>query len=102
MRMIVVLGVVSIKLVVVGTSGRPRVDFDAIAVVGAEAVPPTTGGGAPPPTTGGLPTLPNTQTGSGAPPVDGMAPAMVPVLAVLVGLLWFAWSIRRPVRRSGR
>ena len=42
-------GTHTLRLAVVGTTGRPRVDVDAIAVFGVDAAapPPTTGGGGP-------------------------------------------------------
>ncbi len=88
-------GTHTVKLVVVGTSGRPRVDLDAFTTITTdEAVtPPTTGGGG-----GGGGTL--------TPPATASLPASIPATDggptwfIAIGSLLFAsglvlWSIRR-------
>jgi alpha-tubulin suppressor-like RCC1 family protein len=93
-------GTHTLKVVIVGTVGRPRFDLDALAVLEGVAPP------APPPVTGGPgPTQPATAADLAAPAGDdgGAAPLAFGLILVLgLVVLCLILPRRRPVRRGHR
>ncbi|HEY2887906.1 MAG TPA: hypothetical protein VGJ17_04775 [Candidatus Limnocylindrales bacterium] len=86
----------TIKVVVVGTSGRPRVDVDAFATISLASS--TAPGPTPPTTGGGLPTPPNTGTLDGrghATPDSALLWASLIVFAGVQLAAIAAWTARR-------
>lgn len=96
-------GTHTIKVVVVGTAGRPRVDVDAFATLAPASS--SSPGPTPPTTGGGIPTPPNTGTlgtGTGG-PGNALLWASLMVLAGVQLAAVAAWSSRRGSdRRRGR